>query len=536
MAELHHDEANWTPSHNPWLVALTVTLATFMEVLDTSIANVALPHMAGTLGASQEEATWVLTSYLVSSAVILPISGWLMQRMGRKRFYMTCVMLFTACSLLCGFATTLPMLVFFRVLQGIGGGGLAPSEQAILADTFPVSKRGQAFALYGMAVVVAPAVGPTLGGWITDNFNWHWIFFINLPVGLLSLFLTQRMVEDPPYLKKETFSAKASSKRVDFMGLGLISIGVGCLEFVLDKGQEKDWFGDNLILTFTIIAATMLVTFVWWEWRHEDPIVDIRLLKNRNFGTAVFLQFVLGMVLFGTTVLIPQFLQVLLGYTAERAGMVLSPGALVLMLSMPIAGKIVSSAKLDPRMLVAMGYAATALGLYNLTRLDLGVSFAQITEWRAYQVIGLSFVFIPISTLNYVGVPRNKNNQISSFSNFARNIGGSVGTAMLTTFLERTQQTHTSTLGAHAVAGGVQYSGYIDTMKNALIRLGQSPDNASRIAVGNAWQMLNRQAQMLSYQNTFWGMSIIIACLIPLPFIMRKPPRSRATEEPVSGH
>jgi MFS transporter, DHA2 family, multidrug resistance protein len=532
LAELHYDEANWTPSHNPWLVALTVTMATFMEVLDTSIANVALPHMAGSLGASEEEATWVLTSYLVSSAVILPISGWLMQRMGRKRFYMTCVVLFTACSLLCGLAPSLPLLVFFRVLQGIGGGGLAPSEQAILADTFPASKRGQAFAVYGMAVVVAPAIGPTLGGWITDNFNWHWIFFINLPVGLISLFLTQRMVEDPPYLKEERSKPPG---RVDFLGLGLISIGVGCLEFVLDKGQEKDWFGDTTILTFAILAGCLLVTFVWWEWRHEDPIVDIRLLKNRNFGTAVGLQFVLGMVLFGTTVLIPQFLQILLGYTAERAGMVLSPGALVLMLTMPIAGRIVGSSKFDPRLLVAVGYGITALGLFNLTRLDLGVSFGQVTLWRAYQVMGLSFVFIPISTLNYLGVPRTKNNQISSFSNFARNIGGSVGTALLTTFLERTQQTHISTLGAHAQAGGMQYSQFVDAMKFALMRLGQGSDAAARLAMGNAWQVLNRQAQMLSYQNAFWGMSLIVACLVPLPFVMRRPPRSRQASEP-AGH
>jgi MFS transporter, DHA2 family, multidrug resistance protein len=532
LAELHYDEANWTPSHNPWLVALTVTMATFMEVLDTSIANVALPHMAGSLGSSEEEATWVLTSYLVSSAVILPISGWLMQRMGRKRFYMTCVVLFTACSLLCGLAPTLPLLVFFRVLQGIGGGGLAPSEQAILADTFPVSKRGQAFALYGMAVVVAPAIGPTVGGWITDNFNWHWIFFINLPVGLLSLFLTQKMVEDPPYLKEE----RKVTGKVDFLGLGLISIGVGCLEFVLDKGQEKDWFGDTTIRTFAILAGCLLLTFIWWEWRHADPIVDIRLLKNRNFGTAVFLQFVLGMVLFGTTVLIPQFLQVLLGYTAERAGMVLSPGALVLMLTMPIAGRIVGSARVDPRMLVALGYGVTALGLFNLTRLDLGVSFGQITLWRAYQVMGLSFIFIPISTLNYLGVPRNKNNQISSFSNFARNIGGSVGTALLTTFLERTQQTHISTLGEHVQAGGFQYSRFLDATRDALLRLGQSTDSAGRFAVGNAWQTLNQQAQMLSYQNAFWGMSLIVALLIPLPFIMRRPPRTRPASEAAGGH
>src|SRR6201986_3643853 len=270
--------AVWKPHHNPWAVALTVTLATFMEVLDTSIANVALPHMAGTLGASEEEATWVLTSYLVSSAIVLPISGWLSTRIGRKRFYMICVALFTICSLFCGLAPTLPFLILARILQGVGGGGLAPSEQAILADTFPVSKRGQAFAVYGMAVVVAPAIGPTLGGWITDNFNWHWIFFINLPVGLLSLFLTQRMVEDPPYLKAE----QKKTGGVGFMGLGLISVGVGRLEFVLDKGQEKDWFGDSNITAFAIIAACTLVAFVWWEWQHEDPIVDIRLLKNRN--------------------------------------------------------------------------------------------------------------------------------------------------------------------------------------------------------------------------------------------------------------
>jgi DHA2 family multidrug resistance protein len=289
-------------------------------------------------------------------------------------------------------------------------------------------------------------------------------------------------------------------------------------------------------MAFAIIAACMLVVFVWWEWRHEDPIVDIRLLKNRNFGTAVFLQFVLGMVLFGTTVLIPQFLQVLLGYTAERAGMVLSPGALVLMCTMPIAGRIVSSGKFDPRMLVAIGYAVTAAGLFNLTRLDLGVSFGQITLWRAYQVMGLSFIFIPISTLNYLGVPRNKNNQISSFSNFARNIGGSVGTALLTTFLERTQQTHIATLSSHVVAGSLQYSRFVDMTREALTRLGQSPDAAKQFAIGNAWQTLNRQAQMLSYQNSFWGLALIIACLIPLPFIMRRPPRREPAPEEMAAH
>jgi MFS transporter, DHA2 family, multidrug resistance protein len=532
LAEPQIDIHDWKPSHNPWAIALTVTLATFMEVLDTSIANVALPHIAGSLGSSQEEATWVLTSYLVSSAVVLPISGWLMARFGRKRFYMYCVALFTICSMLCGLAPTLPILIFARILQGAGGGGLAPSEQAILADSFPIAKRGQAFAVYGMAVVCAPAIGPTLGGWITDNFNWHWIFFINLPVGLLSLYLSNRMVEDPPYLKAK----KAVIGKIDTWGLGLVALGVGFLEVVLDKGQEKDWFGDPMITTFAILAVVCLITFVWWEWRHPDPIVDIKLLKNRNFGTAVFLQFILGMVLFGSTVLIPQFLQVLMGYTAERAGMAISPGAIVLVITMPIAGRIVSKGKIDARLLVSLGYLATAIGLYNLTRLDLDVSFGTIVLWRMIQVIGLSFVFIPISTLNYVGVPRDKNNQISSFSNFARNLGGSVGTAMLTTFIERTQQTHQTTLSAGIVAGSPAYTHFHDTTKAALMHLGQDADTASRLATGQAWQTMLRQASMLSYQNAFWVLSVTIACLIPLPFIMRKPPKMTSAPQEAAGH
>jgi len=515
------DIHDWKPSHNPWLVALTVTLATFMEVLDTSIANVALPHMAGSLGASQDEATWVLTSYLVASAIVLPISGWLATRFGRKRFYMTCVVIFTICSFLCGIAQTLPILILARVLQGLGGGGLAPSEQAILADTFPVAKRGQAFALYGMAVVVAPAIGPTLGGWITDNFKWHWIFFIHIPFGLLSLFLSNRMVEDPPYLKAQRAAIIKEKPKVDFTGLGLVAVGVGCLEFVLDKGQEKDWFGDPMITGFFIVAICLLLFFVFWEWSHPDPIVDLKLLKNRNFGTAVFLQFVLGTVLFSTTVLIPQFLQTLLGYSAERSGMVLSPGGLLLMVLMPVSGILVS--KMDARLLVSIGYALTAVMLYNLTRISLDVTFGQITLWRMLQVLGLPFIFIPISTLNYVGVPRDKSNQISSFSNFARNLGGSMGTAMLTTFLTRTAQTHQDALAANT-ANTAAYNAYIDKTKAALMAIGQGANQAKQAAVGHAYTQMLRQASMLSYMNAFWVLSVVIACLIPLPFIMRKPP------------
>jgi DHA2 family multidrug resistance protein len=504
-----------------------------MEVLDTSIANVALPHIAGSLGASQDEATWVLTSYLVSSAIVLPISGWLSDRFGRKRFYMTCVALFTICSFLCGIAQTLPLLIFARILQGAGGGGLAPSEQAILADTFPIEKRGQAFAVYGMAVVIAPAIGPTLGGWITDNFNWHWIFFINIPVGILSLWLSNRMVEDPPHMKLRR--EKAKHLKVDFMGLGLVALGVGCLEFTLDKGQEKDWFGSPMILTFALLAVAALIFFAIWEWNHEDPIVDLKLLKNRNFGTAVFLQLILGMVLFGSTVLIPQYLQVLLGYTAERAGQVLSPAGFVMMIMMAVAGR--SLGKFDPRLMVFFGYLATAAGLYNLTRLDLNAAFGTVTLWRMVQVIGLPLIFIPISTLNYVGVPPAKMNQISSLSNFARNLGGSAGTALLTTYLARAAQVHQANLAAHVVPGSVPYEQYLARIKSILVANGMPSAQAAQMAVGQAYQDMLRQASMLSYKNAFFILSVVVLCLSPLVFIMRLPPkRVKLDPEAVGGH
>ena len=521
-------EAVWKPKHNPWLIALTVTLATFMEVLDTSIANVALPHIAGSVGASQEEATWVLTSYLVSSAVILPISGWLSNRIGRKRFYMTCVVMFTVCSLLCGLAPSLGFLIVARVLQGLGGGGLAPSEQAILADTFPIEKRGQAFALYGTAVVIAPAIGPTLGGWITDNYNWHWIFFINLPVGLLSLYLSNRMVEDPPEITART----QRRDPVDFIGLLAVAIGVGLLEFTLDKGQEKDWFGSGMIQTTAFLAVSTLIFFAFWEWNHPDPIVDLKLLKNRNFGTAVFLQLILGMVLFGSTVLIPQFLQTLLGYTAERAGMVLSPAGFVMMLMMAIAGRTLG--KGDPRLMVMLGYLAVAAGLYNLTRLDLYSSFGTVTLWRMLQVIGLPFIFIPISTLNYVGVPRDKSNQISSLSNFARNMGGSAGTALLTTFLARSSQVNQLSLASNISAGGYAISAYVSRFADLAHT---SLAAAEPLAMAQVYGLMQQQASMLAYKNAFLILACTVLLLSPLVWIMRLPPkRAKVDPEQLAAH
>jgi MFS transporter, DHA2 family, multidrug resistance protein len=524
---VHH--GNWRPSHNPWIVAMTVTLATFMEVLDSSIANVALPHIAGSLGATYEEATWVLTSYLVSSAIVLPISGWLSTIMGRKRFYMLCVTLFTACSFLCGIATSLPMLIMARVLQGAGGGGLQPSEQAILADTFPPEKRGMAFAMYGMAVVVAPAIGPTLGGWITDNYSWHWIFFINLPIGLLSLFLTQRLVEDPPWLKEE----KGAGVKIDYVGLGLIVLGVACFQIVLDKGQQKDWFSSSLITGMSCVAVPVLVAFFLWEWYHENPIVDVRLLKNRNFGTAVFFSFVLGIVLFGSTVLIPEFLQSSLGYTAARAGLALSPGGLVLMFMMPVAGRLTAT-KVDPRLLVAIGFLGTSITLRLMTTIYLQIDFQTIVLLRMMQVVFLPLIFVPISTLNYIGVPREKNNQVSGMSNFARNIGGAMGTSLLTTFLARQNQTHQKSFAAHTTYANSNFQHMLDSLKGLFVSQGYDVVTATNKALAMAYQTVQGQANALSFKNSFWVMSAIVLCLVPLPFIMRRPPK-RVGDQPLQA-
>jgi DHA2 family multidrug resistance protein len=516
--------AAFVPKVNPWIIALTVTLATFMEVLDSSIANVALPHIAGSLGASSEESTWVITSYLVSSAIVLPLSGWLSNVMGRKRFYMTCVAIFTASSVLCGLATSLPMLIIFRVLQGAGGGGLQPSEQAILADTFSEKQRGMAFAIWGMAIVVAPAIGPTLGGWITDNYSWHWIFFINLPIGLISLFLTHRLVEDPPYLK----NLKRSGIRTDYMGIALVVIGVGFLQYFLDKGQELDWFSSHLITIAFFISLACLIGLVVRELTYPEPIIDLRLLGLRNFGTAVTFSFVLGIVLNGSTILLPQFLQNSLGYTAERAGLAMSPGGIALAIMMPVAG--ICATKFDPRVIIAIGFTLTSFGLFHVTGIYYGIDFDHMVWFRVIQVFGLPLVFIPISTLNYVGVPRAKSNQVSGISNFMRNIGGGIGVSMLNNFLARSAQVHTTALTAHAQRSNPFFMQQWNGMTQNFIAQGFPKAVASQKALAQFSGSVARQAGVLSFENAFWLMGGLVAVLIPLPFIMRRPNRKEAKD------
>jgi DHA2 family multidrug resistance protein len=530
--------AVWKPRRNPWIIAITVTLATFMEVLDTSIANVALPHIAGGLGASADEATWVLTSYLVANAVILPASAYFTTFIGRKKFYMICVALFGISSALCGLAPSLPLLILFRVMQGVGGGGLAPSEQAILADTFEPAKRGQAFALYGLAVVFAPAIGPTLGGWITDNFDWRWIFFINVPVAILSLFLTSRIVEDPPHIVKEVKRTQKEGLKLDFLGFGLLALGFGSLELIMDKGQEDDWFGSRLITTFAVVCVISLVSLILWqiyEIKHKKrPILDLTLFKHRNFAISFLLMGILGTVLFATTVLIPQFVQSLLGYTAELAGLVISPGGVMVMLMMPVVGILVG--KVDPRWLILYGFSMSSLALFTMLDLNTGVSYEHVALLRIFQAAGLAFLFIPINTLSYTGVPFGKNNDISGLTNLARNIGGSMGTASVVTILARRQQFHQARLGEAVTPNSLN----LDTRLNALGHyLMQHSGKVSTLgqgralAQGNLYGTLLTQSTMLAYLDVIKMLAIAMVLAIPLVFFMKRPPKGA---RPGGGH
>lgn len=495
---------------------MTVTLATFMEILDTSIANVALPHIAGNLSASADEATWVLTSYLVANAIVLPVSGWLASVIGRKRYYMICVALFTASSLACGLAPSLPWLIVFRVLQGVGGGGLQPSEQAILADTFPPARRGMAFAIYGMAVVLAPAIGPTLGGWLTDNTSWRWIFFINLPVGLVSLVLSARVVEDPPWARRRSIVAR----EVDLAGLGLIVVGLGALQIMLDKGEREDWFASRLIVVLAIASAVGLVAAVARELRHPNPIVDLTLFRVRNFSLAWLMMFALGAVLFGTTVILPLFLQTLLGYPATKAGEALSPGALLVIFMLPLVGVLVS--RVDPRWLIGIGFATSALALWHMSGISLDIDFRTAVLYRVYQSAGMAFLFVPITTLAYVGVPIEKNNQVSALINLARNIGGSVGISLATLAIARRAQHHQ----AHLVAGldplDDTFRRTVATLTRAFASLGAGPVESLARAHAVVYQMVGRQAAALAYADLIWVLAILCAALISLVLIMRR--------------
>src|ERR1700722_6003275 len=441
-------EEIWQPKGNPWIIAVAVSLAAFMEVLDTSIANVALPHIAGNLGASNDESTWVLTSYLVSNAIVLPLSGWLVGWLGRKRFFLTCIVFFTISSFLCGIAPSLGLLLLFRVLQGAFGGGLQPMAQAFLGDTFPPEKRGLAFALNGITAICAPAIGPTLGGWITDSYSWRGVFYINVAVGGLALFLVYQLVEDPPYLGR----AKKKLAGFDFIGFSLLTVGVGALQIVLDKGQEDDWFGSFFFTTLVVVAVLCLVSLVIWEWFHKEPIVDVRLFKNFNFATSSLMFLMLGLALFSSTVLMPQLLQTLMGYTAQKAGMVLSAGALVVLFVLPMVGKLTT--RFQARYIIAFGWITLAVSMYvSCKQIDLLMSFRSATLLRIWQYIPVAFLFVPLTLAGYVGLSAKETNAAAGLMNFMRNIWQSVGTSVVTTLIARRSQCRQSVLAEYTDSG-----------------------------------------------------------------------------------
>ncbi|MEO6923593.1 MAG: DHA2 family efflux MFS transporter permease subunit, partial [Bryocella sp.] len=501
------------------------------------IANVALPHIAGGLGATQEEATWVLTAYLVANAIVLPAGAYMTGFIGRKKFYMICVGLFGLSSALCGLAPTLPLLVFCRVLQGIGGGGLAPSEQAILADTFPPEKRGQAFAMYGLAVVCAPAIGPTLGGYITDNFNWRWIFFLNVPICLLSLYLTSRIVEDPPWVEEQVKEAKKGGIKLDTLGFGLLALTFGSLEYVLDKGQESDWFSSPMITFFAIAMVVAFVMLIWWEMKQlregNRPILNLTLFKRRQFAISFILMFVLGFALYGTTILIPQFVQTLLGYTAELAGKVLSPAGFMMMAMMPIVGFL--SGKVDARKLIAYGFIMLSASLLYMTNLNLQLSYGELVWMRIFQASGLAFLFIPINMISYVGAKQSESNDISGLTNLARNIGGSCGTAFLATMLVRFTAGHETNMVRNLQTGNQGFVARVTAYAGAL-RSGTGAGvpggpfgGASHGAIHNAqaliYNEMHRQAATLAYVDIIRDLSVFCACMIPLLFLIPRPPK-----------
>jgi len=521
--------AIWKPRANPWLIAFVVSLAAFMEVLDTSIANVDLPHIAGNLGASSDESTWVLTSYLVSNAIVLPISGWLVSLLGRKRFFLICITLFTASSLFCGIAPTLGILLAARVIQGVGGGGLQPMAQAILADTFPPEKRGLAFSVYGVTAVVAPSIGPTLGGWITDNYTWRWIFLMNLPIGIIAIFLVLTYVDDPPFLRR--ISLKES--KIDYFGFGLLAVGVGFLQIVLDKGQEDDWFGSNFILILTVVSIACLISLIVWELIVKEPILDFRLFKNINFATACVMMFMVGAASFSTTVLMPQFLQSLLGYTAESAGMVLSAAAILLLIELPLVGQL--TGRIQARYLMAFGWATLTIAMFFSThRVDLQISFASATWLRIAQYVPMGFIFIPATMVAYLGIPQEKSNAVAGLVNFVRNMGASMGTSAVTTILARREQVHQVMLSSHTGMDNPLLRDSVTTLTTRLQHAGVSQPQLQAYSRLN--DTVQKQAATLSYIDTFWLLGIATGIMFFLSFLLKRNNPRAAGKKPIIEH
>jgi len=505
-----------------------VMIPTLIEILDTSVANVALNHIQGSLSAGQEEVTWVLTSYLVANAVVIPMSGWLARVLGRKRYLMASLVLFTLSSLLCGAATSLAMLIFFRVVQGIGGGGLQPMSQAILLETFPARQRGLAMSIFGMGVVLGPILGPLLGGYLTDNYSWRWIFYINLPVGILALYMVQAFVFDPSYQERHE-----KGDKVDTVGLALLCLGIGCLQIVLDKGQTDDWFSSNFILALSLVSAVSLVTLVFWELSHERPIVDLRIFKNVSFATGNVVMFLGFFAFFGSIVLLPMYLQGLMGYTAYLAGLVLGPGGGVALLAMPVVGKLTE--RVDSRLLLGVGLLINAGALLIMSGFNLHIDFATAVSARLLQGLGMPLFFVSLTYLTYATIPREQMNNASSIFNLLRNLGGSFGVAFVTTILARRTQHHQSILGQHLNDLSPTYGIYVNKLTEVLnLKLGPLADNL-RLAKGLIYLKMQQEAAALAFNDAFYIQALLFVGLLLSLLLLRQPKHGRKPGPP-PGH
>jgi DHA2 family multidrug resistance protein len=520
------EHTRWKPRVNPWAIAATVALAAFMEVLDTSIANVALQHIAGTLGASPDEATWVLTSYLVSNAIVLPLGGWISSLMGRRNFFVMCIVIFTIASFLCGAAPTLGMLLVFRVIQGAGGGGMQPMAQAIMADSFEPHQRGQAFALYGLVAVLAPSIGPTLGGWITDNFSWRWIFFINIPVGILAFFLVTRLVDDPPWIKAD----RSKLKNMDYMGLAFLTISMGGMQIMLDKGEENDWFQSGFIRFFAVLFVGGLIALVVWEWRQKQPLINLRLFRFKNFAICCFLMMLVGGVLNANTVLQPEFTQQLLGYNATTAGLALTAGGVALVIMMPLAGW--ATGKFSARNLAVCGFLMFTVTFYYAAAVtNLQMSFAEASWLRVVQMLPLPFCFISITNAAYVGMPKEESNQVAGLINFVRNLGGSILIAITNAQVTSRATWHQQHLQQAMQSGSIPFQLHQQAL-TGFLGGSMGSANGGSAALAQMYDQLNQQAQMQGYQDVYMELAYMSIVLVLLAFMLSK---NRPGEKPAGG-
>ena len=517
----------WTPARsvaggrNPWLILGVISIATFMTTLDSSIANVALNHIAGSTGSSYDEATWVLTTFLVAQAAITPISGWLADVFGRKRYYMFSVALFTFASFLCGISQDLTTLVLARILQGIGGGGLAPVEQSMLVDTFSPKQRSLAFAGYGIVVIAGPTIGPTLGGWLTDNFSWHWCFLINIPVGVLSLTLVHLFVDEPQAVIDRRKELTKDGLKFDFPGFALVALFLGALEITLDRGQRLDWFSSPVIQVTSVISVLALAAFIPWELSRKDPVVKLRMFGQRNFATAAVMLLVVGMLIFGTAQFIPQLLQQVIGYTATDAGLALTAGGAITVLFMPIAG--VLSSKVDARYLVGFSFLMQSLAFWNFTFLDTQLSFGSVAAARAFQAFSLPFLFVPITSIAYVGLRPDQSNQASALMNVMRNLGGSIGISTVQTLTQQRQQFHQARYAESLSPLNPSYVQHVSQMAQQLQAAGQPAAFVNQQAINQVYSSLNQQAAMLSYIDAFKLLMVVTLCCLPLLLLMQAP-------------